>query len=460
MSKRVLIIAYQFPPVGGGGVQRTVKFAKYLPAAGWTPSVLTVKNPSVPSLDHSLSSDLPADLLVRRAKTFEPGYGLKTLVSAGSDAPRGRPRIVGRAKDLLRRVVGGMLQPDPQILWAPAAIRMGLQLLRDVPHDAILATAPPYSSCLVGATLSRRTGLPLVADFRDEWTISNAYSENKRPGRVASLVQGRMQRRVLRQASLVLATTDLSARALEGACEAVGSAAAVSHIYNGFDPDDFPPEPAATRADGDPFRLAYIGTMWNLTSAAPLVDAMRDLASRRPDVASQVELVFVGRRTTAQEQLLDQLQTLPCKVVRHGYLDHTEATGFVRSAHALCVLLTDTPGAERVMPGKVFEYMASKRPILGITPRGELWNVLQSYPGARVFLPTDTRAIADHIIESVQRPSDAAAKNAVDWDGAAFNRRNQAARLAQLLDELTMLPRTGARPAEIVVMRATAAGAR
>jgi glycosyltransferase involved in cell wall biosynthesis len=458
MSKRVLLIAYQFPPVGGGGVQRTVKFAKYLPAAGWTPSVLTVKNPSVPNLDHSLCSDLPNDLMVCRANTWEPGYGVKSLVSAGSARPVGGWGVAGRLKGTLRRMVAGLLQPDAQVLWAPSAIWMGRQRLREVPHDAILATAPPYSSFLVGAALSRQTGLPLVLDFRDEWTISNSYSENKRPGRIVSLVQERMQRHVLRRASLVLATTESSARALERVCDEVHSTAKVSQIYNGFDPDDFPSEPEATPTADGIFRLAYIGTLWNLTSVEPLVEAMRDLASRRPAVASRIELIFVGRRTAAQEQILDQLHSLPCRVVRQAYLDHTEATRFVRSADALCALLTDTPGAERVVPGKVFEYMASKRPIFAIAPRGELWKVLEGYPAAHCLLPGDIRGIADRIMLAFERRFYPMSEPLPKWDGAEFNRRNQARRLAAFLDELTAARPHASAPVGGFAGRAPATG--
>ncbi|HEY2587513.1 MAG TPA: glycosyltransferase [Tepidisphaeraceae bacterium] len=449
MSKRVLLIAYQFPPVGGGGVQRSVKFAKYLPATGWSPSILTVRNPSVPSLDHSLCADLPADLPVYRANTWEPGYGMKTLVSAASTRKAARHSAVGWAKGALRRAVGGMLQPDPQILWLPSAIHLGRQILRDVPHDAIVATAPPYSSFLVGAALSRRTGLPLVVDFRDEWTISNTYSENKRPGPISGRVQRRMQRHVLSRASLVLATTESSAKALEGLCRQIGSTAEVSQIYNGFDPDDFPVEPQqqASGADGT-CRLAYVGTLWNLTTVAPLVAAMQDLAARRPELAKRIELVFVGRRTAAQEELLDRLAALPCRLVRHDYLDHSEATGFVRSAHALCALLTDCPGAERVVPGKIFEYMASRRPILAISPPGELWKVLEGYPAAHRLLPGDVRKIADCIASICENGSQSSVAELMEWDGAEFNRRNQARRLAEFLDHLTTARAGAVEPAE------------
>src|SRR5262249_54326078 len=152
-------------------VQRVTKFVKYLGSHGWQPSVLTVANPSVPLTDASLCRDVPADVPIRRARTWEPSYALKAAVGEGT-VSHGKGRRVGRwFKNLLRRAGNLVLQPDPQILWMPNAVREGLRWLREVPHQAILATAPPFSSFLIGAQLSRRTGLPLVLDYRDEWDL-------------------------------------------------------------------------------------------------------------------------------------------------------------------------------------------------------------------------------------------------------------------------------------------------
>ena len=150
--KRVIVIAYQYPPVGGAGVQRTTKFVKYLPSWGWQPSVLTVSNPSVPVLDKSLGDDLSADVLIRRAAHFEPGYAIKSKVSAGgaiNAAASDRKSRLAPLKGAARRLVSLALQPDPQVLWVPAAIREGKRLLREIPHDAIYVTAPPFSSFLM-----------------------------------------------------------------------------------------------------------------------------------------------------------------------------------------------------------------------------------------------------------------------------------------------------------------------
>ena len=204
-KRRVLFITYAFPPVGGAGVQRVTKFVKYLPGFGWTPSVLTPSNPSVPVLDSSLSSDIPEGTLIRCARTLEPSYAVKSLVSAGTpESPGHRSGPLRLAKDAARRVLIRMLQPDPQVLWYPAATRAGHRLLETVHHDAIFVSGPPFSSFLIGAALHRRTGLPLVLDYRDEWGLANRFQENKGYGRMAVRFQSAIQRRVVRKASAMV----------------------------------------------------------------------------------------------------------------------------------------------------------------------------------------------------------------------------------------------------------------
>ncbi len=439
-QKRVLFLSYPFPPVGGAGVQRTTKFVKYLPAHGWAASVLTVANPSVPARDESLLADVPEQTLVRRARTWEPGYGLKAAVSAAGQPAGGSGGVRGLAKGLARRLGNLVLQPDAQVLWLPHAIREGLRLLREVPHDALVATGPPFSTFLAAAALRRRSGLPLVLDYRDEWGISNAYQENRRPDPLSRWLQGRMQTGVVRAASALLATTRASARALEGVRDRARAEIPVSWIYNGFDVDDVPGDAPPDRPR-DTYRLAYVGTLWNLTTVAPVVEAVRLLARRWPDLAPSLELVFAGRRTREQEALLDRLADTPCRVVRHPYVAHREVMDLVGAADGLLVLLADGPDAHRVVPAKVFESMASRRPVLAVAPPGELRDLLSDYPAALCRTPGDVEGIAAALAGEIRRVRAGLACPAGSWDGSRYDRRRQAGQLADLLDSLCATPR-------------------
>jgi glycosyltransferase involved in cell wall biosynthesis len=448
--RRVLVIAYVFPPAGGAGVQRVTKFVKYLPEFGWDCSVLTVANPSVPVLDPSLCDEIPSETLIRLARTLEPGYALKSAFSAGSGTTNANARAArpaGRTaswkrwiKSAVRAAGNAVLQPDAQILWRPDAVRQGLRLLKEVPHDAIFVTAPPFSSLLTAAELSRRSGLPLVLDYRDEWGISNSYQENRQKSRFSHWLQQRMQRSVLKQADAVVATTRRSAQSLRELTREAGGTARIRHLYNGFDAADLAGLPVTEPEvePGEPvLRLTYVGTLWNLTSIEPVVAAMERVAQTAPHLASRLELVIAGRRTAEQDLILDRLNGLPCRLRREGYVAHQTALQLMGTADELLLLLSDLPGAERVMPAKTFEYLALNRPLLAVTPPGEVSELLADCPQASVFSPADVDGLTQHLRRRLEelKPQRGHAESS-DFDAVRFERRTLTQQLAEVLDEV------------------------
>lgn len=445
--KRVLFVAYLFPPVGGVGVHRATKFVKYLPEFGWDCSVLTALNPSAPLFDESLLKNIPAETIIRRAKTYEPGYAVKSMVSASRAAntkPGLKERVLGRVKSVLRSVSNLVLQPDPQILWRPQAMREGLKLLREIPHDAIIATGPPFSSLLVGASLSRKTGVPLMLDYRDEWSISNAYWENKKQGRFANWLQTRMQNNALRAARSLLATTPSSAAEVAHAARAAGSDAPATYIYNGFDPDDFEAHDAIPPVKKDYgrgtslYRMSFIGTLWNLNSIAPLVDAICRLAASNPQLVAHLELVCAGRKTADQETQLDRLNGLPCHVVRLPFVEHSEAVQLMRASDALLMLNTDLPETKRIINAKTFEYMAARRPVFVVAPEGDVWDILRDLPGTVLCAPSEVTAITEKLSLEIERHRCGLHHDDAHWEISRFERRNLAGQLADLLDAMTI----------------------
>lgn len=482
-SKRVLVVAYVFPPVGGAGVQRVTKFVKYLPDFGWEATVLTAQNPSVPVYDASLLAEVPPQTVVVKARTFEPGYALKRLVSGSRPTNERQPMSVetgatshgtglaahgirwtaslkGFAKRALRGAANLLLQPDPQILWHHQALDAGLRALSERKHDAIFVTAPPFSSLLIGSELSRRTGLPLVLDYRDEWGISNAYSENKQQGLCSRFLQQRQQRRAVRSASALVATTQHSADALARVAREAGSQALATCIYNGYDSADFhdsQSEPFVSSASirSDKYKLAYVGTLWNLTSVEPLVRAAQRLCQESPDLGARLELHFAGRRTEAQDKLLQELDHQPCRVVRHSYLDHDAALKLMQTSDGLCLLLSDVPDAGRVVPAKTFEYLAVRRPIFAIVPPGEVSRLLQECPFASIHSPQDVTGLAQRLGDEIERHRLGIALPTGFWDSSAFERRRQAGQLAALFDQVSFqsVPRTESAAAERRALR-------
>ena len=432
---RVLFVSYVFPPAGGVGVQRVLKWSKYLPENGWDVSVLTASNPSVPLTDESLLSEVPEETVVVGARTLEPGYGVKA--AAATETTSG---LMSRVKAAVRRpalaVAKTALSPDPQILWKPAAVKAGRRLLNRTPHDVIVATGPPFSSFLIGRTLARLSGVPLVLDYRDEWSISNANWEQRRPGPLNSARQRAMERRCLRAASLVLGTTPRGAEEFARLARDAGSRADVSYVWNGFDPDDFPPVEGDAKPDlgngTDRLRLTFTGTLWTLNSVAGFADGLKRLTAESPDLVARLELVFVGRRMPAQEAMLDELAALPCAVRRLGFVPHAEATRLMRTSDALLLPTADVDGLERVVCAKTFEYLAAGRPIVCVTRPGDQMDAVRVSPSAVCADVRRPAEVAAAIRELVQRFTDGSLERGTA-DLTKFDRRTTAADLAREL---------------------------
>lgn len=443
-NKRVLFVAYQFPPAGGIGVHRVVKFVKYLTEFGWDSSVLTVSNPSVPMLDDSLCADIPETTTTVKAKTWEPGYSWKQKLATGKSDSASCPEEKKQfLKPLLKSTANLLLQPDMQILWYNNAVRAGRKLLQKFKHDAIIATAPPFSSFLVGRKLAKKTGIPLVLDYRDEWGISNAYWENKQPNFLSAAIQSRMQKSLLKDAAMAIATTPSSCESVQRTADEAGSSVRCEFVYNGYDPDDFNQNTADNIQRKDygnginKFRLTYAGTLWNLNSIQPLIDAILHLEKESPALLEQMEFVVAGRRTAEQEALLDQLEQFPCQIIRLPFISHDEAVQLMQTSDCLALLNSNLPGAERVVNGKIFEYIAAEKPFLLISPPGDMWQLTANCPYALPCNPASPKDIAIALGNQLEQYRKGVAQEVGTWSPESHQRRGRAKQLAGLLNEVT-----------------------
>ncbi|MCA9094825.1 MAG: glycosyltransferase family 4 protein [Planctomycetaceae bacterium] len=435
--RRVLLISYHFPPVGGAGVQRPIKFCKYLRQFGWEPTVLTAENPSAPVFDESLCRDLPEGLQIERARTWEPDYKVKQNLNAtaanngGWNPKRWLSRWIKSASKLV-------LQPDPQILWLPNAYRKGVQLLSGQKFDAILATAPTYTNFIVGGMLKRKFGVPLLLDYRDEWDLSSKYLENRSRDWYSSWIQERQQQYVLRSADALIATTEQSAETLQERAAKLGRKLPSECIYNGYDEEDF----AGLKRQGDKhdrFRLVYTGTLWNLTSVEPIVQAVERLHHQQPDLCELLEFETVGRNLPEQSDLLTRLQGTGCRLTVETYQPHSEVVQRMVRADAQCLLLSDVPGAERVVPGKMFEYLAAGRPILAVMPSGDSSQIVEKFFPDNHFVPRDVAGIAEWLENSLRNFQEGRplAEGVNQDEIRQFSRVGQTERLADLLNTVT-----------------------
>lgn len=386
-------MSYSFPPVGGAGVQRVVKLAKYLPLFGVRPAVLTVANPSAPLRDDSLFRDVPPGMEIARARTLEPGYAAKEAAwraQAASSMPAANAAGTSGlgASARMAAIARQVLFPDPQLLWQPAAQAALLSRIAARRDDVVLVSGPPFSQFLL-APLARAGGLGVVLDYRDEWsTLRTTYEMGR--SRLAKALGDPLEAALLRRAhAVVTATEEFRDHLL--ARFAFLDRARVFAVPNGYDPDDFPRELPPPPADR--FVVTYAGTVFALTSARGLLRGVRRLHERWPDLARLLRVRFVGRIVQTEVDAFAGADALG--IERVGYVPHGQVLRELAASHLTLCLLDDVPGATRIYPAKIFELMHLRRPVLTLAPPDSaLARLVERHALGPLVAPRDEEGIA------------------------------------------------------------------
>lgn len=367
---KVLIVAYAFPPVGGGGVQRPVKFVKYLRHFNWEPLVLTVDDPPVPLRDESLMGDIPQDVRVYRARTLEPTHSAKKQYVAS-----GEKQADFNVKGLLRRIFANLLLPDVQVLWWPGLITQLVKVIRLERPDCLFVTAPPFSSFIPVVAIGKLFGIPVIIDYRDEWLYSRQVWENAVKTPFAFWLDREMERFVVKNCHVLVAVNASYIESLYSNYPHLDKEK-TKVITNGYDHDDFVHVKKSVRT-GNVVNMVYAGTVWNGNSLEPLVIALKKLLEGQPAYAELLQIHVYGRVVDSQQEYL-QDQSVSRLLQLHGYLDHSRVLEEMFSADVLLLTMTDLAGAEKIILGKVFEYLATGKHILAIVPKGETQRILEA----------------------------------------------------------------------------------
>lgn len=382
---RALVVSYNFPPVGGAGVQRMAKLVRYLPLHAVTPSVLTVANPSVPLRDASLEADLEGVDVVR-ARTFEPDYSVKQAAWSASAAP---PTPARRAISALSSAAKTVLVPDPQILWQPAAQAALARRLLSRRDDAVLVSGPPFSQFLLAPLVRARPGVGIVLDYRDEWSTYRTTYEMTASG-AARRVGDLLEPAVLRCAHRITTATDEFREELLRRYDFLSEEQVVT-IPNGYDPADFPadlPDPPSDR-----FVITYAGTLFKLTSVRGLLGAIKRLHAADPELARLLSVRFLGRIVDTERAYFEGTESLGVSAT--GYVPHDQVLPALSASHLTLCILDDVPGVERIYPAKIFELMHLGRPVLTLSPEGALTRLVRRHDLGEVLPPRDEAAIAE-----------------------------------------------------------------
>lgn len=361
--KKVLLITYYWPPSGGAGVQRVLKTVKYLRDFGWEPIVFTADNAAYPILDESLLQDVPDGQEVIRCPIWEPyelykrftGQRGKERVYSGFLSETQQPSLTKRLSIWIR---GNFFIPDARAFWIRPSVRYLKAYLRDHPVDAILSSGPPHTVHMIARGVKAATGLPWIADFRDPWTNIDFYDQLML-SRWADRRHRKLERSVLRQADRVVTVSPTWQQELHEL-----GAASVSLIYNGYDPADFAFEKPAPEAE---FCFNHIGFLNNDRNPPLLWEAFGELCREIPGLREVLKLRFIGKTDHITLHQLTE-QGLADRVEQIDYIPHAEVLLRLCSSQVLMLLVNDVPNVMGHIPGKTFEYVASRRPVLAIGP--------------------------------------------------------------------------------------------
>lgn len=362
MCKKVLIISYYWPPAGGPGVQRWLKFTKYLPEFGIEPHVYIPENPSYPILDPSLVDEINPKIKIIKKPIWEPYRLAETLTKKNKDFKAGqfetakKQGILSRVSVFIR---GNFFIPDARMFWIKPSIKFLEKYMDEYDIDTLVTTGPPHSMHLIGLGLKqiKKDKIKWIADFRDPWTQISYYSQLKLTQR-SDQKHKEMEKKVFQNADMILSTsyTDKENFKKLGAKN-------VECITNGFDSEvNREDEPTSV------FTISYVGMLETLRKPTNLWKVLAELILENPTFASQFRLKFVGK---ISDSIIEELNNSALKNnwINIGYLPHVESIKEMNNSNLLLLTNFNNVKSKGIIPGKLFEYLATGKTILSIGPQ-------------------------------------------------------------------------------------------
>ena len=359
---KVLIVTYYWPPSGGGGVQRWVKFAKHLRGFGWEPVIYTPENPNVPVYDESLLSEVPKDITVIKKPIREP-YKLARFFSGGNASNRmGARGDDANKSSLLKRMAlwvrGNWFVPDARILWVKPSTKFLLKWLESNQVDVIITTGPPHSMHLIGLALkAKHEHLSWVADFRDPWSDMDYLSEFSLGSKALKKIK-KMEADVVKSADMILLTSKRAGIKLLGEINHPKSVC----IPNGWDPDDFPKN--ISNKSGNLENVITLGHFGSIQGSRNCPGLWEAIAKFNAKNESQINLIFAGNVSAEIKTGVTKAGLNNCEFL--GNLPHKKSITEMLRCDALLLIHNDTDSAVNSTPGKIFEYIGTSLPIISI----------------------------------------------------------------------------------------------
>lgn len=427
--KKVLIITYYWPPGSGPGVQRFLKFSKYLRDFGWEPIILTVENGSFPSIDSSLEKDIPEGLKVVKTKTFEPFQWYNML-----KGKKGKSTGVGMVgmqeqsplQKLALHIRANYFIPDARKGWKKYALKKAKSIIQEEGIEAIITTGPPHSAHLIGLDLKQQTNLPWVADMRDPWTtvFYNAFFP-----RTTSTKQKdkALEDKVLKNADGVVVVSNGLKQEFSDRNENI------SIIYNGFDETDMP---LSMPQRNKRFTISYVGNFKPNQNVNALWEILFEIKKEESDFADDLELFLTGN---VDSSVVDAIgaHALENNLHLSAFVAHQEAVQRMMSADMLLFIIPKSERNKLIITGKLFEYLATGNPILGIGPvDGDASAVLQDANRKPLADYSDKESIKKQLLAAYQKWKSQESNRVDVGDIKRFSRKGLTEQLANKLNKL------------------------
>jgi hypothetical protein len=393
LQKKVLVLAYYFPPMGLSGVQRTLKFVKYMRRYHWEPTVITTGPVGYYALDKSLQAELEATG-TRVIRTS--GGDVNAMLAGGKGAYKQRAMPPEFLRKILSWISSFLFVPDNKRSWAKQAFKAASALLKEEQFDLVFVSGPPFSAMRTGMHLKKKFGLPLVVDYRDLW-YGNQFTSDPTPLHAA--LNHKMEYTMLTEADKIVVTNrNMKARMLE--YHPFLSHDDVAIISQGYDPDDFT-IPATPRPNMK-FRLGYAGMFYDFITPKHVLKAFQMIVKEQPTMAADMELHFLGLFRKENMRLVKKLD-LEKYVHQHGYLDHKDAVAMIQSFDALWMMAGNVRNVDTHSSGKLYEYFGTKKPLLVSVPEGALTQAARKYGASIVTEPDNVFQIKLAILQLYQQ---------------------------------------------------------
>lgn len=430
--RKVLIISYYWPPSGGAGVQRWLKFTKYLREFGWDPVIYTPENAEIPVIDKSLEKDIPKNTTVLKTKIWEPYSFYKTFIgkkqnekiNASFLSENKKPKLTEKISVWIR---GNLFIPDARKFWIKPSIKYLNAYLKNNPVDAIISSGPPHSMHLIALGIKQKfPSIKWIADFRDPWTNIDFYPELMLTSS-SDKKHKYLEKKVLKHADSVLS---IGHGMNEEFKQILGNhPGKFSVITNGFDEDDVFKEELEKDKK---FSIAHIGTLVKSRNPETLWKVLKTLVETNENFKNDLEIKLVGKVDYFVNERL-KLYGLENYVRRIDYLPHNEVIKEQQKTKALLLLVNNTPNAKSILTGKIFEYLAANVPVLAIGPTdGDLAEILNKTQSGFISDFNDEMKLKENILRIYSNPQFQPNKNEI----LKFSRRELTKTLSELLNKL------------------------